>query len=248
VNTPYQGAPATRFSVAVLALVLVASVIMPGCGGGEQQKNRSQGSKDHSQGSKAQTTNQESTTKQAAANRESLSGTVVDTLPDRDKVIISPNWKGQKNAKVVKFKYRPDNVEVTLQGEQANPDAINVGQQATVSYVKTTKDGREVNIARSIQATVNKESLSGTVADTLPDNDEVIIRTTSDEVVTFEYKPDDVEVTLQGEQANPDAINVGQQATVSYVKTTKDSREVNVARSIWLQPGSGATQGNETTG
>jgi hypothetical protein len=32
------------------------------------------------------------------------------------------------------------------------------------------------------------------------------------------------------------------------VKTTKDSREVNVARSIWLQPGSGATQGNETTG
>jgi hypothetical protein len=105
-----------------------------------------------------------------------------------------------------------------------------------------------VNIARSIQATVNKESLSGTVADTLPDNDEVIIRTTSDEVVTFEYKPDDVEVTLQGEQANPDAINVGQQATVSYVKTTKDSREVNVARSIWLQPGSGATQGNETTG
>jgi hypothetical protein len=123
-----------------------------------------------------------------------------------------------------------------------------VGQQATVSYVKTTKDGREVNIARSIQATVNKESLSGTVADTLPDNDEVIIRTTSDEVVTFEYKPDDVEVTLQGEQANPDAINVGQQATVSYVKTTKDSREVNVARSIWLQPGSGATQGNETTG
>jgi hypothetical protein len=66
--------------------------------------------------------------------------------------------------------------------------------------------------------------------------------------VTFKYKPDDVEVTLQGEQANPDAINVGQQATVSYVKTTKDSREVNVARSIWLQPGSGATQGNETTG
>jgi hypothetical protein len=66
--------------------------------------------------------------------------------------------------------------------------------------------------------------------------------------VTFEYKPDNVAVTLQGEQANPDAINVGQQATVSYVKTTKDSREVNVARSIWLQPGSGATQGNETTG
>jgi uncharacterized protein YceK len=133
-----------------MTLILVVCVIMAGCGGGEQQKKPSQGSKDTSQGSKAQTENQESTTNQAAANRESLSGTVVDTLPDRDKVIISPNWKGQKNAKVVKFKYRPDNVEVTLQGEQANPDAINVGQQATVSYVKTTKDSREVNVARSI--------------------------------------------------------------------------------------------------
>jgi hypothetical protein len=247
VNTPYQGAPATRFSVAVLALVLVASVIMTGCGGGKQQNNPSQRSKDPSQGSKAQTTNQESTTKQAA-NRESLSGTVVDTLPDRDKVVIRPNWKGLKNAKVVKFKYKPNNVEVTLQGEQADPDAISVGQQAMVKYVKTTRNGREVNIARSIQATVNKESLSGTVVDTLPDNDEVIIRTTGDEVVKFQYKPDDVEVTLQGEQANPDAISVGQQATVSYVKTMKNSREVNVARSIWLQPGSGATQDNETTG
>ena len=160
-NTPYQGAPATRFSVAVLALVLVASMIMPGCGGGEQQKKPSQGSKDTSQGSKAQTENQESTTNQAAANRESLSGTVVDNRPD---------------------------------------------------------------------------------------NDEVTVKTTDDEVVNFQYKPDDIEVTLQGEQASPDAISVGQQATVSYVKTVKNGSEVNTARSIWLQPGSGATQGNETTG
>jgi hypothetical protein len=240
VNTPYQGAPATRFSVAVLALVLVASMIMTGCGGGEQQKKRSQGSKDHSQGSKAQTTKQESTTKKAA-NRESLSGTVVDNLQDQDRVIIRPNWKGIENAKVVKFKYKPNNVEVTLQGEQANPDDISVGLQATVKYVKTTKNGREVNIARSIQATVNKESLSGTVVDNLPDKDEFTIRTTGDEVVKFEYKPDDVEVTLQGEQASPDDISAGQQATVSFVKTMKNSLEVNVARSIWLQPGSGTT-------
>jgi hypothetical protein len=149
VNTPYQGAPATRFSVAVLALVLVASMIMTGCGGGEQQKKRSQGSKDHSQGSKAQTTKQESTTKKAA-NRESLSGTVVDNLQDQDRVIIRPNWKGIENAKVVKFKYKPNNVEVTLQGEQASPDDISAGQQATVSYVKTMKNSLEVNVARSI--------------------------------------------------------------------------------------------------
>jgi hypothetical protein len=117
-----------------------------------------------------------------------------------------------------------------------------------VKYVKTTKNGREVNIARSIQATVNKESLSGTVVENLPDNDEVAIRTTGDEVVNFQYKPDDIDVTLQGEQADPDDISVGQQATVSYVKTITNGREVNIARSIWLQPGSGATQGNESTG
>jgi hypothetical protein len=83
--------------------------------------------------------------------------------------------------------------------------------------------------------------LSGTVVDNLPDKDEFTIRTTGDEVVKFEYKPDDVEVTLQGEQASPDDISAGQQATVSYVKTMKNSLEVNVARSIWLQPGSGTT-------
>ena len=145
-NTPYQGAQATRFSVAVLALVLVASVIMHGCGGGEQQKNRSQGSKDHSQGSKAQTTNQESTTKQAAANRESLSGTVVKLLPDKDKFYVKP----PKEDKAVKIKYKPDSVNVTLAGKQAEPDAISEGQQATVKYVKKTNNNREVNLARSI--------------------------------------------------------------------------------------------------
>ena len=149
-NTSYQGAPATKFWVAVLTLILVVCVIMAGCGGGEQQKKPSQGSKDTSQGSKAQTENQESTTNQAAANRESLSGTVVDNLTDKDKIVIKPGWKGLKSAKVVKFKYKPNNVEVTLQGEQANPDAISVGQQATVSYVKTIKNGSEVNTARSI--------------------------------------------------------------------------------------------------
>ena len=231
-----------------MTLILVACVIMAGCGGGEQQKKPSQGSKDASQGSKAQTKNQESTTNQAAANRESVSGTVVDNLTDKGKIIIKPDWKGLKKAKVVKFKYKPNNVEVTVQGEQANPDDISVGQQATVKYVQTTKNGREVNIARSIQATVNKESLSGTVVDNLTDNDEFTIRTTGDEVVNFQYKPDDIEVTLQGEQADLDAISVGQQATVSYVKTIKNGREVNIARSIWLQPGSGATQGNESTG
>ncbi|MFL5990606.1 MAG: hypothetical protein ACJ73W_01250, partial [Rubrobacteraceae bacterium] len=82
----------------------------------------------------------------------------------------------------------------------------------------------------------------------LQDKHKVIVRPHKAKVVIFKYKPDNINVTLAGKQVEPDAISAGQQATVSYVKTTKDGREVNVARSIWLQPGSGATQGNETTG
>jgi hypothetical protein len=128
----------TRFSVAVMALVLVASVIMTGCGGGAQQNNPSQGSK-------AQKSDQESTTKQEAANRESLSGTVVKILSDKDKIYVKP-----PKVKAVKIKYKPDNVDVTLAGKQVEPDAISVGQQATVKYVKKTNNSREVNLARSI--------------------------------------------------------------------------------------------------
>jgi hypothetical protein len=132
-----------------MALVLVASVIMTGCGGGTQQNNPSQ------EGSKAQKNNQESTTKQAAqessteqeaANRESLSGTVVKLLPDKDKIYVKPT----KEPKAVKIKYIPDNVNVTLAGKQVEPDAISKGQQATVKYVKKTNNNREVNLARSI--------------------------------------------------------------------------------------------------
>ena len=143
-NTPYRGSPATRFSVAVMALVLVASVIMTGCGGGAQQNKPSQDSKDSSQGSKAQTKNQKSATEQAE-NRESVSGIVMHLLQDKHKVIVRPH-----QAKVVIFKYKPDNINVTLAGKQVEPDAISAGQQATVSYVKKTKNGLEVNIARSI--------------------------------------------------------------------------------------------------
>jgi hypothetical protein len=162
VNTPYRDATLTRFPVTVMALVLVASVIMTGCGG-DAKKNKPP------QGSKTQTTNQESTTKQAA----------------------------QKS---------------------------------------TTKQA------------ANRESVSGTVINALPDKDAVYIRPPNAKVVIIQYKPDEVNVTLAGKQAKPDAISEGQQATVKYVKRTRDSREINRALSIWLQPGSGATQGSETTG
>jgi hypothetical protein len=138
----------TRFSVAVMALVLIASVIMTGCGGGAQQDNPSQGSKAQKSNKESTTKQaaQESTTEQEAANRETLSGTVVKLLPDKDKIYVKP----PKAEKAVKIKYKPDNVNVTLAGKQVEPDAISVGQQATVKYVKKTNNSREVNLARSI--------------------------------------------------------------------------------------------------
>jgi outer membrane lipoprotein-sorting protein len=148
VITPYRDAPVTRFSVAAMALVLVASVLMTGCGGGTQQNNPSQDSKAQKKNQESSTKQaaQESTTKQEAANRESLSGTVVKLLPDKDKFYVKP----PKEDKAVKIKYKPDSVNVTLAGKQAEPDAISEGQQATVKYVKKTNNNREVNLARSI--------------------------------------------------------------------------------------------------
>ena len=129
-----------KYLVSLMVIGLVASLVLTGCGGGTQQNNPSQGSK-------AQRSKQEQTSKQGAAKRESLSGTVAKTLQDKDKVIIRP-----ENGKVVPFKYRPEKVEITLEGKAAKPDAISKGQKATVEYVKkTNKKNREVNIARSIE-------------------------------------------------------------------------------------------------
>jgi hypothetical protein len=139
----------------VMGLVMSLILTVTGCGGGTQQNNSSQGSK-------AQQSKQEQGGKQGAAKRESLSGTVAKTLPDKNKVVIRP-----ENAKVVPFKYRPDKVEVTLEGKAAKPDAISKGQKATVRYVKkTTKKDREVNIAKSIElkaatGTKNSEKTTG---------------------------------------------------------------------------------------
>jgi hypothetical protein len=128
-----------RFLVSLLAIGLAASLIMTGCGGGTQQN-------EPSQGSKSQQSEQERNSKQQAAKTESLSGRVAKTLPDKDKVIIRP-----ENGKVVRFKYKPDKVKVTLEGEEAKPDAISKGQKATVKYVKkATKKDREVNLAQTI--------------------------------------------------------------------------------------------------
>ena len=91
--------------------------------------------------------------------------------------------------------------------------------------------------------------MSGTVAKTLQDKDKVIIRPENGKVVRLKYRPEKVEVTLEGKAAKPDAISEGQKATVEYVKkTNKKDREVNIAKSIELKSATGAKHGGETTG
>ena len=91
--------------------------------------------------------------------------------------------------------------------------------------------------------------MSGTVAKTLQDKDKVIIRPENGKVVPFKYRPEKVEITLEGKAAKPDAISKGQRATVEYVKkTNKKNREVNIAKSIELKSGTGAQHGGQTTG
>lgn len=129
-------------------LVVVVVVVVSGCGGaGTQQNNASQEEGGGGGSSKAQqSSNKHQEQHRGAPKRQSLSGTVAKSLPDKDKVIIRP-----EKAKVVPLRYRPEKVEITLEGKAAKPEAIREGQKALVEYIKkTNKKNREVNIARSI--------------------------------------------------------------------------------------------------
>lgn len=131
----------------LLASLLVVVVVVSGCGGaGTQQNNNASQEGGGGGGSKAQQSSNKHQEHTGAPKRQSLSGTVAKSLPDKDKVIIRP-----EKAKVVPLRYRPEKVEITLEGKAAKPEAIREGQKATVEYVKkTNKKNREVNIARSI--------------------------------------------------------------------------------------------------
>jgi len=111
-------------------------LVVTGCGGGgNQQDNQSQDSK------------AEQPKKERATKLESVEGIVVKSLPDKRTVFVKP-----ENGEPQPFTYKKDKVEGTLDGKEAEPDAIGKGQRARIGYKKvTTKKDREVNRARSIE-------------------------------------------------------------------------------------------------
>ena len=125
-----------RVLISLIAVGLAVSLVVAGCGGGgNQQDNQSQGSK------------AEQPKKEGATKLESVEGVVVRSVPDKRTVFVKAD-----NGEPQSFTYKTDKVEVTLDGKEAEPDAIDKGQRAEIGYKKvTTKKDREVNMARSIE-------------------------------------------------------------------------------------------------
>lgn len=134
-----------RSLVILLVVCWAASLTLIGCGGA-QQDNSSQ-DREPQQAQQEGGGANEDAGKQAPAELESLSGRVRRTFSDKDTVVVKP-----ESGRAVVFRYRPDVVKITLDGNEAGPDAIKEGQQARVGYVKkTNKEDRERNIAHTIE-------------------------------------------------------------------------------------------------
>jgi hypothetical protein len=135
-----------RVLVSLIAVGLAVGLVVTGCGGGgNQQDNQSQGSK------------AEQPKKERATKLESVEGVVVRSVPDKRTLFVKPD-DGERQT----FTYKPDKVEVTLDGKEAGPDAIDKGQRVSIGYKKvTTKKDREVNVAKSIKL----ESKNGSPGD-----------------------------------------------------------------------------------
>ena len=146
-----------KFAVSLVAIALVGSVIFVVLlelfitGGGSNQQDRSQGSK-------AEQSKQERTAGEKAKEEdeelESVAGIVLKAASDKHALIVKPD-----NGERQPFTYKPDEVEVTLDGKEAGPDAIEKGQRVSIGYKKvTTKKDREVNAAKSIELESKKGS------------------------------------------------------------------------------------------
>jgi hypothetical protein len=119
-----------------IPLLTVFTVLFAaGCGGGEEQQGE--------QGSQQQ---EQADEKVQAQRLGSVEGVVRAVNVEKGRIFVSP--KGEKAERVG---FRPEDVIVTLGGEQVEPSAIQKGQRATVEYVVIEVKGKERNIARSIE-------------------------------------------------------------------------------------------------
>ena len=124
--------------LASLIIVVAFVSVAAGCGGGAQQDAQSQGSEQKKQAERG---------KERESKTESVDGKVARVLPEQDTFVVRPEDGGP-----VPLRYSAENLEMTLDGEQAEPEDIEKGQTASVQYVtRTTEKDREVNVARSIE-------------------------------------------------------------------------------------------------
>jgi hypothetical protein len=154
-----------KFFVSLVAIALVGSIIFAvGLqllfgSGGDNQQDQPQGSK--AEQSKVEQSKEKKTGGEKAKKREEklewVAGIVLKAGTDKHAFFVNPD-NGERQL----FTYKPDEVEVTLDGKEAGPDAIDEGQRVSIGYKKvTTKKDREWNVAKSIKL----ESKNGSPGD-----------------------------------------------------------------------------------
>jgi hypothetical protein len=146
-----------KFVVSLIAIGLVGSVtfvvlleLLLSGGGGNAQ--------DLSQGPKAGQSKQERTGGEKAREEgeelEWVAGVVLKAASDKHAVVVKPD-DGERQP----FTYKPENVEITLDGKEVEPDAIDEGQRVSIGYeMVTTNKDREVNVAQFIKLEPKKGS------------------------------------------------------------------------------------------
>jgi hypothetical protein len=150
-----------RFAVFLVAIALVGSAIfvvllelsVAGGGGEPQEQARGGGGEPQEQarGAKAERSDREGTdgkkAKKEGEELEWVAGVVLKAASDKRALVVKPD-NGERQL----FTYKPEEVEVTLDGKEAGPDAVDEGRRVSIGYEKvTTKKDREVNVAQSIR-------------------------------------------------------------------------------------------------
>ena len=80
--------------------------------------------------------------------RKSVEGRV--TKVDTEKNLL---WVKPRSEDIMRFRYRPEKLEVTLHGEEAGLENIEKGQQAEVTFVVVKAANRDVkrSVARAVK-------------------------------------------------------------------------------------------------
>lgn len=86
--------------------------------------------------------------------RKSLTGRV--TKVDTEKNLL---WVKPRSEDIMRFRYRPEKLKVTLQGEEASPADIEEGQRAEVTFLagKAGDEGDKRGAARAVKLNLRSQ-------------------------------------------------------------------------------------------